>query len=40
MNMGVPAVVRWVKNPTVAAQVTAEVQVQFPAYSFVICFYN
>ena len=27
-TLGVPAVAQWVKNPTVAAQVTAEVQVQ------------
>ena len=26
-NLGVPAVVQWVKNPTAAAQVTVEVQV-------------
>ena len=29
--MGVPAVAQWIKNPTVASQVTAEGQVQSPA---------
>ena len=29
--MGAPTVVQWVKNLTVAAQVTVEVWVQFPA---------
>ena len=28
---GVPAVVQWVKNPTVAARVAAEARAQFPA---------
>ena len=29
---GVPVVVQWVKNPTAAAPVTAEVQVRSPAW--------
>lgn len=29
---GVPAVIQWIKNPTEAAQVTAEVQVQSSAW--------
>ena len=31
LTVGVPAMAQWVKNPTAAAQVAAEAQVQSPA---------
>ena len=32
IKIGVPAMAQWVKNPTAAAQVAAEVQVGSPAW--------